>query len=189
LNIIQIIIIGIGLGMDAFAVSVANGLKLDKMHVMHSFKMAFFFGFFQAVMPVLGWLIGVHIVGFIMAVDHWIAFALLGGIGFKMIHEAATESSDETKLNPGSLLTLLFLSVATSIDAFAVGFTFALLKISILTPVFIIGIITFLMSLAGVYLGKKTGVFLRKKAEIAGGIILIAIGLKIVIEHVFFSHM
>ena len=152
MNIIQIIIIGIGLGMDAFAVSVANGLKLDKMHVMHSFKMAFFFGFFQAVMPVLGWLIGVHIVGFIMAVDHWIAFALLGGIGFKMIHEAATESSDNLEpltLDKGH----------------------------------------FLMSLAGVYLGKKTGVFLRKKAEIAGGIILIAIGLKIVIEHVFFSHM
>jgi len=175
--------ISIGLGMDAFAVAVASGIKLKEMHVVHSLRLALFFGIFQAVMPVIGWFLGLKVVNLIKSFDHWIAFVLLAGIGIRMIHESFKLEDDKKKLNPADIHILLILSFATSIDAFAVGFTFALLHMAILMPVVTIGVITFIMSLTGVYLGQKFGDMFSKQMEITGGVILILMGLKILTEH------
>ncbi|MCD6116476.1 manganese efflux pump [bacterium] len=175
--------ISIGLGMDAFAVSVASGIKLKELHIVHSFRMALFFGLFQAVMPLIGWYLGVKVVNIIKSYDHWVAFILLAGIGIRMIHESFKLEGDKKRINPADIHVLLLLSFATSIDAFAVGFTFAIFNIDILMPVILIGVITFLMSLGGVYLGQKFGGWLQKYMEITGGVILILIGLKILVEH------
>ncbi len=180
---ISIILIAFGLAMDAFAVSVASGFIIKKLKFRQAFKIAFSFGGFQAIMPVLGWLAGLSIKGYIEQFDHWIAFALLGFIGGKMIYESFKIEKKEKSIDPLKFAVLLTLSIATSIDALAIGLTFAVLKVSIWTPIIIIGVITFILSLLGVYVGNRFGHFFEKKIEFIGGVVLIAIGIKILIEH------
>ncbi len=185
--LIEIILIGIGLSMDAFAVAVCKGLAMKRFNKIQAVIIGLYFGFFQALMPIIGWLLGSRFIRYIESVDHWIAFGLLVFIGGKMIVEAVREkNADPEKVimdQPVDHKEMLFLAIATSIDALAVGISFA----AIGTPIFpsseIIGIITFLLSVAGVYIGNRFGNRYEKKAEIAGGIILIGIGIKVLIEH------
>jgi putative Mn2+ efflux pump MntP len=183
LDIVEILFIALGLAMDAFAVSVANGITTKHMKISDAFKMAIFFGSFQAFMPVLGWLAGFNLRNLISGVDHWIAFGLLGLIGCKMIYESFRLKRGNEETASLSLYVLLMLSLATSIDALAVGLSFAFLKIPIATPIIVIGTVTFLLSFVGVAFGSKFGHLLGRKVEIAGAVILICIGTKILIEH------
>lgn len=188
MSILTIILIAIALAMDAFAVSIASGVTIKKMHLHHALRIAGFFGIFQAIMPVAGWSIGRFAAQSIRNWDHWIALALLVCVGVKMIHEALqTEEEKEERSDPLDLYILLTLSFATSIDAAAVGITMSFLNVTIIQPALIIGIITFLISFVGIYIGKKTGHLFGRKIEIFGGIVLIGIGIKIVIEHLYFS--
>ncbi|MDP8201072.1 MAG: manganese efflux pump MntP family protein [Candidatus Tenebribacter burtonii] len=186
MNIITIILIAFGLAMDAFAVSIASGVTLKCFKVRPALRVAFFFGGFQALMPVLGWLAGTSFQHYIAAFDHWIAFGLLTFIGGKMIYESFLIEKAESKCDPNNLITVFVLSIATSIDALAVGLSFSALQVQIIQPAIIIGIITFLLSLLGVYLGGKFGSLFENKIEFIGGTVLIGIGLKILIEHLFF---
>lgn len=186
--IIEAALLGVGLAMDAFSVSVSDGILLGQAKPGQTLKIAFFFGAFQFIMPVIGYAAGSTFAGIIEAFDHWVAFMLLALIGGKMIYEAITGKEEQTEVkNPLAFKTLLLLAIATSIDALAVGVTFA----TISSPVFlcsaIIGVVTFFISAAGVLLGSKCGDLFGNKAEIAGGVILILIGLKILIEHLFFA--
>lgn len=182
MDIVSIIFIAVGLAMDAFAVSITSGIAIRKLKVNHAVRIALFFGSFQAIMPVLGWLSGLTLKGFISSVDHWIAFGLLSFIGCKMIYESfKVEEGDRT--SPLNIGILLILSIATSIDALAIGISFAFLGISIVTPVIVIGAITFVLSLSGVFIGNKFGHLFEKKVEVLGGLILISIGIKILLEH------
>jgi putative Mn2+ efflux pump MntP len=183
MDIITVLFIAVGLSMDAFAVSVTSGLTIKRLRVGHALRIAMFFGLFQAVMPLVGWLAGFSLRDFISGVDHWIAFGLLSIIGIKMIYEAGRMKSDEKRIDPLNIYFLLLLSVATSIDALAVGFSLSLLNVSIITPAVIIGIVTFLLSLSGVFIGDRLGHFFESRIEVAGGLILIGIGVKILIEH------
>lgn len=176
--------------MDAFAVSLASGATMKRLHLPNALKMGLFFGGFQAFMPVLGWAAGLSMKNFISAWDHWIAFVLLSAVGGKMVYEAFKLKEEEEcggpKTCPFDTGTLTVLALATSIDALAVGLTFSLLRVSIITPVLVIGLVTFLMSVAGVKIGSKGGHFFEHKMEAAGGFILIAIGLKILLKHLGF---
>jgi len=183
MDIITIIAIAVGLAMDAFAVSITSGITIKRLKINHALRIAASFGAFQAFMPVIGWLAGLGLISFISGIDHWIAFGLLVFIGCKMIYESIKIESREDKSNPLNFYVLLMLSVATSIDALAVGLSFAFLKISIATPIIIIGTVTFLLSFLGVFAGNKFGHLFENKIEIAGGIVLIGIGLKILVEH------
>jgi len=169
--------------MDAFAVSITSGLTIKHLRINNALKIAIFFGSFQAVMPVIGWLAGLSLRDFIADVDHWIAFGLLSFIGCKMIYESIKIKSSEKEINPLNVYVLLMLSIATSIDALAIGVSFAFLKISIATPIIVIGAVTFLLSFLGVFVGNRFGHFFESKIEIVGGFILIGIGIKILIEH------
>jgi manganese efflux pump family protein len=187
-DIFVIFTIALGLAMDAFAVSIASGAAYRDLHVRHALRMAAFFGGFQALMPLVGFLAGQAVREFVAAYAHWAAFLLLTVIGLKMIYEAFEISrAKEQKPNPGELLIVLSLAVATSLDALAVGFTISLLNTPILASVVIIGVITFILSYAGVYAGKKFGHLFENKIEIAGGLILIAIGAKILLSEIFFK--
>lgn len=200
MDILSIVLIAVGLSMDAFAVSVTNGIIIRELKLNHALRVGLFFGVFQALMPLAGWLAGFQFKDYIVSIDHWIAFGLLALIGGKMIHEAFDEGAEEPETidemcevalsNQGTVCKdplrasrLLVLAVATSIDALAVGISFAFLQVSIAWSVTVIGLITFIICVAGVYIGKKFGGLLKKKAEIAGGVILIGIGLKILAEH------
>jgi putative Mn2+ efflux pump MntP len=183
MSIMTIIFIALGLSMDAFAVAVANGFQIKQQHLRHAARIALFFGGFQAIMPVIGWLAGTSVRNFISGFDHWIAFTLLCFIGVKMIYESLTILPDEKVKNASNISVLLILSIATSIDALAVGLSLSFLKINIITPAAIIGVMTFVLSFMGVYIGKTFGHFFERKLEIAGGIILIGIGIKILIQH------
>lgn len=179
---LQIFLISVSLSLDAFSVSIAGGLKVREDKHLHAFRVAAFFGVFQAVMPVFGFFLGEAMKSFITGIDHWIAFVLLGMIGANMIREALSEQKEERK----SILdfrTLIFLAIATSIDALVVGITLSLVKIPFLLSITIIGFVTFIMSFAGFLFGEKLGARFGKKAEILGGLVLIAIGTKILIEH------
>ncbi|MDP8267965.1 MAG: manganese efflux pump MntP family protein [Candidatus Tenebribacter davisii] len=186
MNIVTIILIAFGLAMDAFAVSIASGVTLKCFKVCPAIRVAFFFGGFQALMPVLGWLAGTSFQHYIAAFDHWVAFGLLTFIGGKMIYESFLFGKTKSNCDPNKLSTVFILAIATSIDALAVGLSFAVLNIQIIQPAIIIGIITFILSLLGVYLGGKIGSLFENKIELIGGIVLIGIGLKILIEHLFF---
>lgn len=183
MNTITILLVAVGLSMDAFAVSISSGVTIDRVKFRHALKIGGFFGLFQALMPLLGWLAGFGFRALISGIDHWIAFGLLALIGGKMIFESFKKDCPQNKVNPLDTVVLLGLAVATSIDALAAGISFALLKINILYTVSLIGVITFGVSMVGVFLGKQLCGFWGKKIEIAGGMILIGIGLKILIEH------
>lgn len=169
--------------MDAFAVSITSGSAIKRLHIKHALRIAFFFGAFQALMPVIGWLAGLSLIDVITGIDHWIAFGLLVFIGCKMIYESTLMSSEEKNNNPLNIGVLLMLSIATSIDALAVGLSLSFIKVFIVTPALIIGIITFSLSYLGVYIGNRLGHFFENKFEVVGGIILIGIGIKILAEH------
>ena len=185
MGLFELILIAVGLSMDAFAVSICKGLNIRRMNYRHAGIIALFFGVFQALMPVFGWFLGKQFESYITSIDHWIAFILLGFIGINMIHEAVGDD-DDTSEDMQDLLDmkeLFMLAVATSIDALAVGITFAFLQVKIIPAVCLIGCTTFALSFAGVGIGHQFGRRYEKKAEIAGGIILIFIGLKILLEH------
>jgi len=180
---ITIILIALGLAMDSFSVSIANGLATNTFKISKALTIGLFFGFFQALMPIIGWLAGESIADYISAFDHWIAFTLLTFIGVKMIYESITDKPNNF-LGAYNVKVILILSIATSIDALAVGLSFSFLGISIFFPAIIIGVVAFLMSFFGVYVGRRFGKILKNRIEILGGSILIIIGLKILLEHV-----
>ncbi len=183
MDILTMVLIAIGLAMDSLAVSITSGLAMRELKIGKALKIAIFFGLFQALMPVVGWLAGLSLTDLISGIDHWIAFALLSLIGCKMIYESIRLESREKVIDPTNVYLLLMLSIATSIDALAVGITFAFLEVSIVTPIIIIGIVTFLLSFLGVFVGNKVGHLFEKKIGVAGGLILIGIGIRILIEH------
>ena len=187
MNISDIILIAIGLAMDCFAVSIACGMALKKKILWPAFRIAFFFGFFQAAMPLIGWLVGSRFQAYITQCDHWIAFIILVILGGRMIHENFKEEKpDDKPLDPKKLLVILTMAVATSIDALAVGFSFAFLKIDLWFSVFVIGITSFLFSVVGISFGHHYCHRIKLPAELLGGLVLIGIGVKILVEHLFF---
>lgn len=187
MEIYTVFLLAIGLSFDSFAVSVCSGLSLPHIRFFQAAKIAIFLALFQAFMPLVGWLVGNSIKSLIEPVDHWIAFGLLSLIGGKMIIESFTKAETREIKNPLNLKVILTLSLATSIDALAIGFSFATFLDKILIAVLIIGIVTFIASMLGILLGKKTGPKINRYAEILGGLILIFIGCKILIEHLYAS--
>jgi putative Mn2+ efflux pump MntP len=183
MELLTIIFIALALAMDAFAVSIVDGSAYKRLHVKHAFRIAFLFGLFQALMPLIGALAGLKVKKYIVEYDHWIAFTLLAAVGGKMIYESFKLKPEKTDIAPANIAVLLVLSVATSIDALAVGITLPFLAASLFTAVTIIGIVTFGLSYIGVYIGQKFGHFFESKIEIIGGIVLITIGIKILLEH------
>lgn len=186
MGITELALIGVGLSMDAFAVSICKGLSMKKINVRYALVLALFFGGFQALMPTLGWLLGSQFQQYITAIDHWIAFVLLAFIGGKMIVDVIREKDEE--VNPDEkveidLKEFFMLAVATSIDALAVGITFAFLQVAIAPSVCLIGCITFCFTMAGVWIGHIFGSRFEKISTLIGGVILIVIGLKILLEH------
>jgi len=186
MGLFTIIIMAIGLAMDAFAVSIVSGSAYKKLEVKHAFRVALFFGAFQALMPLIGSLAGMSVRQYLAGYDHWIAFGLLSAVGAKMIYESFKITPAKENFNPSNIWVLLVLSVATSIDALAIGVTISLLPVSIAMAVVIIGMVTFVLSYLGVFIGKKFGHFFENKIEAVGGLILIGLGVKIVFEHLLF---
>lgn len=187
MNIATVFLMGVALSMDAFAVSVTKGITTRKINISKSLVIAAFFGAFQGIMPILGYFLGCMFCDYIMAFDHLIAFVLLAFIGGKMIYEAFSEKESEKEETGFSLRELFVLAIATSIDALAVGVSLSFMNVNIFSSAGIIALTTFCISFAGVLIGKKFGNIFKNKAEIIGGVILICIGLKILIEHLFFS--
>lgn len=183
MGIWELVILAVGLSMDAFAVSICKGLSLKKAGVKHMAAAGAYFGGFQALMPVIGYFLGVNFKGLIESFDHWIAFILLVLIGGNMIREAfGKEEAQELNTSFG-FKDMIPLAVATSIDALAVGVTFAFLEVQIVPAVSLIGVITFLFSFVGIKIGQVFGLKYKSKAELIGGIVLVLIGLKILLEH------
>ncbi len=187
MGIIELALIAVGLSMDAFAVSVCKGLGMKRLDMGQALVIALFFGGFQALMPLAGWALGSGFQSYIEPVDHWIAFALLAFIGGKMLYDAFhEEDGDEPVAGEAARLDLkeiLMLAIATSIDALAVGVSFAFLQVDIVPAISLIGVITFALSLVGVAAGHQFGARFEKPATIVGGVVLILIGLKILLEH------
>ena len=187
MGFIELFLVGVGLSMDAFAVSICKGLGMKRLNMKQALVIGLFFGGFQALMPFLGWVLGTQLADFIAPIDHWIAFILLAVIGGKMLldafrggeEEEAGEATD-AKLD---MKELLMLAIATSIDALAVGITFAFLGVDIVSAIVVIGLTTFVISVAGVAVGHAFGARYEKGATIVGGVVLILIGLKILLEH------
>ncbi len=182
MDIISLLILAVGLSMDAFAVSVCKGLALKKVSLSQMVVVGLWFGGFQALMPVIGYYLGKTFSGYITAFDHWIAFGLLAFIGINMILESR-KATCETTSNDLGFKTMLLMAVATSIDALAVGISLAFLNSNIWVAAIVIGIVTFILSLLGVKIGNKFGDRFGAKAELAGGIILVLLGTKILLEH------
>lgn len=182
MSLFEIIIIALGLAMDAFAVSICKGLSMKKLNYKKIIIIALYFGLFQTFMPVIGFFLGSKFSLIVEKVDHWIVFILLSIIGGNMIKES-TDNEEEKRNDLVDIKTMILLAIATSIDALAVGVTFAFLKVNLLVSITIIGIITFILSILGVIIGNKFGDKFQNKAELFGGIILIIIGLKILLQH------
>lgn len=192
MSILTFFLTGIGLSMDAFAISLTKGFCIRKDIIKKSLIISLFFGLFQGIMPLLGWLSGIYFESYIKSIDHWIAFLLLGYLGVKMIYESVKNKDEEDlecSLEDDSLKLkeLFILAIATSIDALAVGISFAFLNVNIIQASIIISITTFIICFCGVSFGKVIGKYIQKYSEILGGIILIGIGIKILIEHLFIS--
>jgi manganese efflux pump family protein len=184
MNTATLILIAIGLAMDAFAVSIATSMSLGETNPRQLFRLAFHFGLFQALMPVLGWLAGTSVSRFIAQWDHWIAFGLLALVGARAIHQAfADEETRAAAGDPTRGRSLLMLSVATSIDAFAVGLSLAVLDVDIWYASLIIGLVTAGLTTVGFEFGKRLGARFGRRVEVLGGLILIAIGVRILVEH------
>lgn len=181
----ELIIIAVGVSMDAFAVSVCKGLSVRRLRPAHMVSAALWFGGFQALMPLVGYFVGLGFADLVADIDHWIAFVLLGFIGGKMIKEAFAKD-DEEHTPDFSFKTMLVLAVATSIDALAVGVSFAFLRVDIWTSILVIGLMTGAFSALGVLLGHVFGARFKSKAEFVGGLILVCIGIKILLEHLLF---
>lgn len=182
MSLLSLFVLAVGLSMDAFAVSICKGLAMQKITLKKACIVGLWFGGFQALMPFIGYILGSQFEQYITAIDHWIAFILLGLIGVSMIKEALSKEEEEAD-DSLSLKTMFILAVATSIDALAVGITFAFLQVNIIPAVCFIGITTFILSAIGVKVGNIFGTKYKSKAELAGGIILIVIGTKILLEH------
>lgn len=185
MGLIELFLIAVGLSMDAFAVSVCKGLAMPKCTFKKVAIVGLWFGGFQALMPAIGYILGAQFQEAIASIDHWIAFVLLALIGGNMIHEALDNDEEEADASL-DVKTMFLLAVATSIDALAIGITFAFLKVNIIPAVCFIGIVTFIISFAGVKIGNVFGARYKNKAEIIGGVILILLGLKILLEHLGF---
>lgn len=183
MGLTELLIIAIGLSMDAFAVSICKGLSVQKVRPVHLIKSGLWFGGFQALMPLAGYFLGVSFADFVGSVDHWVAFILLGIIGGNMIKESSGKDEECCPSPDFSFRTMLAMAVATSIDALAVGVSLAFLKVNIWKAIMLIGIITFIFSGAGIAIGNFFGAKWKSKAEFAGGFILIAMGLKILLDH------
>ncbi len=186
MQLYELFIVAVSLSMDAFAVSVCKGLSVGRPKWWHCLTCGVWFGGFQALMPLLGWMLGVRFQAVIASVDHWVAFVLLGLIGFNMVREALSGEEEELDCSFG-IRAMFLLALATSIDALAVGVTFAFLKVPILQAVTLIGLTTLVLSCLGVKIGSVFGNRFQAKAELAGGIILMVMGLKILLEHTLFS--
>lgn len=185
---VELLLIGVGLSMDAFAVALCQGLSMPRFHWRHTLVISLFFGGFQALMPLIGWSLGLQFADAIQSVDHWIAFVLLGLIGINMVREALSKEEESASCVAEGRLDLrqlLLMAVATSIDALAVGVTFAFLEVLILPAVLLIGTTTFCLSAAGVAAGNFFGSRYKRRAELTGGLILILLGVKILLEHLF----
>lgn len=185
MGLIELFLIAVGLSMDAFAISVCKGLAMPKCTFKKAAIVGLWFGGFQALMPAIGYVLGAQFQEAIASIDHWIAFVLLALIGGNMIHEALDNDEEEADASL-DVKTMFLLAVATSIDALAIGITFAFLKVNIIPAVCFIGIVTFIISFAGVKIGNVFGARYKNKAEIVGGVILILLGLKILLEHLGF---
>ena len=185
MGLLEIILIAIGLSMDTFAVSISLGLSIKKPKLKEMLIPGIYFGLFQMLMPLIGFLAAVSFVDKIQHLDHWIAFILLGFIGGKMIKESFSSDTEKVNGNPFLFSKMLLLAIATSIDALAVGITFAFFEINLFMTVLIIGLTTFGLSVLGMKIGNMVGAKFKSKAEFLGGVILILLGLKILIEHLF----
>jgi len=185
MGFVELFLIAIGLSMDAFAVAICKGLNMRKLNYKNTFIIAAFFGGFQGLMPLIGWFLGRQFAQYITGFDHWIAFILLAFIGGQMILEALKKENEKCDIDDHlDIKELFMLAIATSIDALAVGITFALIpNTNIWVSIILIGIITFVLSIVGVFIGNKFGARFKSKAEFAGGFILILIGAKILFEH------
>ncbi len=184
IGIVDLLLVAVALSMDAFAVAVSSGIASDAPGAKRIIKLAFFFGFFQFLMPVIGWLLGNGVSTYIEKIDHWVAFGLLAFIGARMVIGSIKGDTDSKEVDdPFSTKTLFVMAVATSIDALAVGISFALAGVNIWSSSVVIGVVTFTLSAIGVLIGKKVGSMFEKSAGILAGIILIGIGVKILIEH------
>ena len=186
LNISNIVAIAVALAMDAFAVSIAAGVAIGEIRFRQVFRLSWHFGLFQALMPVLGWTAGMAVREAIERYDHWVAFALLALVGGNMIREAlGGEDESKTAKDPTRGMTMVMLSVATSIDALAVGLSLSMIRISIWTPALVIGLVAGLFTMTGMYLGKRIAraAYLSRYAELAGGLVLLGIGIRILYEH------
>ena len=183
MGVVELLLIALGLSMDAFAVSVGKGLSVQKIKPRHSLSVGVWFGGFQALMPLVGYFLGVSFASMVESFDHWIAFILLGIIGFNMIREALSDDECEVTHPDFSARSMLMMAIATSIDALAVGVSFAFLHIDIWSAAAIIGVTTFILSVVGLRIGNIFGCRYKSKAELAGGAILMIMGVKIVVEH------
>ncbi len=187
MNLITLSLIGIGLSVDSLAASITTGACACKIRVNHVLKVAVFMAVFQGTMPLLGWIIGSSFKSVIASFDHWVAFVLLLGIGGKLIYEGIKSFHDEkTGLAPTKTLLLMGMALATSIDALIIGISFGLIDVNIWLAMVVIGISTFIFSSLGVLVGKRIGKSINKGIEVAGGMVLIALGVKILVEHIYF---
>ena len=183
MSFFSVLALSLGLAMDCLAVSIAGGAAVGQVRIILALRVAFFFGFFQSLMAAIGMALGWSVKEFVEAYDHWIAFALLGGIGAKMIFESFKLEPEKGAWDPYRLTTLTMLAVATSIDALAVGISLSFVRGESCSTITIIGAVSFILSFAGTYIGERVGHFFENKIEIAGGIILFLMGLKILLEH------
>ncbi len=183
MSIVEVVLIAVGLAMDAFAVSLGIGTTGQAKARRPIFRLSFHFGLFQCLMPILGWLIGSRIEFFVGQIDHWVAFGLLGFVGSRMIRSGLNVDGETYSSDPSRGRTLVMLAIATSIDAMAVGLSLAMLRVDIISPSIIIGIITGILSLIGLGIGYKLGETFGKRMEIIGGLLLVAIGVRILITH------
>ena len=184
MSLLTLVLVALGVSADAFAVAVGKGLQMRRLHLGHAATIAASFGLFQGVMPLLGYLLGSQLERAVTSFDHWVAFALLAGVGGKMLNDARRGDDDELAADRGlDWRELLVLSVATSVDALAVGIGFAFLPVSIGPAVLLIGVTTAVLAFAGVLLGHRAGARWRRPAAVVGGVILIGIGVKILVDH------
>ena len=188
MGLIELVLIGVSLAMDAFAVSIGKGLTVNKIQPKHALCVGLWFGGFQGFMPVIGYFVGTYFAALVSSVDHWIAFGLLVIIGANMIREALQNKDDDEGESSSDFRpkTMLLLAVATSIDALAVGVSFAMVDVNIALAAIIIGVVTACLSAIGLFIGNKFGNALKSKAAVFGGIVLIGIGVKVLVEHLFF---